>query len=430
MKINFQIVIIGVFIILGILGVLVFAGIIPLGSNKDQAGSLGTVVLWGTVKAESIKVAVQDFNSINPTFIVKYVEKDPVTFDKDLLEALATGNGPDMFFLPDNLILSYKNKIFPIPYTSYSTASFKNTFAGAGEVFLNSKGILAFPLAVDPLVMYYNRSILDTNSVVYPPQYWDDLSNLAPILTKRNNGNISISTVALGQFSNITHAKDILSTLFMQIGSSIVTESNGFFSPTLGNNDKTQDLASTLSFYLSFSDPANKVYSWNRGLPNSTEAFSSEDLVFYFGYASELQSLTNKNPNENFSVAPMPQFKNSNFKLTTGRVTGIAVSSFSKNITTALKAATLMAGGDFANQFAKAIGVVPARRDLLAQKPTDANLPVFYDSALFAKAWLDPSPADTDSIFKNMIDEVLSNSVTAYFAINDANGKLSLLLNK
>jgi len=71
---------------------------------------------------------------------VKYVQKSPETFDRDLLEALASGAGPDMFFLPDNLVFQYTNKIFTIPYGSFPLTTFKNTFAGAGEVFLTSKG--------------------------------------------------------------------------------------------------------------------------------------------------------------------------------------------------------------------------------------------------------------------------------------------------
>ena len=433
MKGNFQIIILIVFVALAVLGVLVFAGVIPLGSsnNNNKPVSLGTVVIWGTVSGGAVSQALADFNTANPTFVVRYVQKNTDILNQDLLEALVAGRGPDMFLLPDNLILSYKNRIYPISYQNYSLASFKNTFIGAGEALLTSNGILAFPIAIDPLMMYYNRSILDQNAIIFPPKYWDDFQGLIPILTKKDVSNkITQSTVALGQFSNITNAKDILTTLFMQTGNSIITENNGYFTSALNADNKTQNLASFLSFYLGFSDPAQNVYSWNRGLPNSTDAFSAENLVFYFGYASELPSLARKNPNENFLVAPVPQIKNNNFKLTSGHVLGLAVATASKNRNLALTAATLMTtSGGFANQFAKAAGIVPVRRDLLAQKPTDAYFPIFYDSALYAKSWLDPSPVDTDNIFQNMIDKVLSNSMTPDNAIRDANAKMTLLLN-
>ncbi len=150
---NFQIIILGVFIIAAIIGVLVFSGAIPIGKNNSTGGQ-GTVVLWGTFKSTDVSTMLEEFNLANPTFVVKYVQKSTETFDQDLLEALASGVGPDMFFLPDNLVYHYKNKILPIPYQSFPLSTFKNNFAGAGEVFLNSQGVLAFPISIDPLVMY------------------------------------------------------------------------------------------------------------------------------------------------------------------------------------------------------------------------------------------------------------------------------------
>ena len=412
-------------------GILVFAGLIKIGSDSNQAGSLGTVVLWGTESSQTMSQIIEDFNNANPTFVVKYVQKYPETFDNDLLEALATGTGPDLFFISNDLAYKYSDKIYTIPYTSYPLATFKTNFAGAGEVFLNSNGMLAFPLTIDPLVMYYNRNMLDANNAVYPPSNWSEFQNIISIFTKKDSANkITQSTVAMGQFSNVLNAKYILSTLFMQLGNPIVYEQNGILSSALKNSIDNNDLSLPLKFYTDFSDPLNDVYSWNRSLQNSQDAFSSENLAFYFGFSSELPSLIKKNPNENFFIAPMPQIKDSNTKLTYAHVGGIAITSSSKNFTTAFKAASIMATGDFASAYAKATNMVPARRDLLAVKQADAYNPIFYSSALFASSWLDPSTSDTDDIFKNMVEGVLSNSMTPSVSIKDASGKLDLLLAK
>ena len=233
----------------------------------------------------------------------------------------------------------------------------------------------------------------------------------------------------MGQFSNVLHAKDILATLFMQSGNGIVAEGNGFFNSTLGDTTGV-DLSSVLKFYTNFADPLNDYYSWNKSFSNSQDAFSAENLAFYFGFASELQSLVNKNPNQNFLVTSMPQIRNSNFKLTGAHVMGVAVSSFSKNSTTALTAAGLLASSDFASKLAASLGIAPARRDLLNTKPTDAYLPVFYSSALYAKSWLDPAPTDTNALFQGMVEKVLSGSMTVTQAVTDASAKLGLLLAK
>ena len=129
-------------------------------------------------------------------------------------------------------------------------------------------------------------------------------------------------------------------------------------------------------------------------------------------------------------VTEIPQISNSGFKLTSARVTGLAISAFSKNMNTAFIAAGKMSNGDFASKLANTLGVTPARRDLLAVKPTDAYSPVFYASTLYAKSWLDPSTKDTDDIFRKMIDGVLSNAFRPSDALVDAQAKMSLLLNK
>ena len=423
---NFQIIVIVVFIVAAVFSVFVFSGAIPIGKNDVNVGQ-GTVVLWGTFPATTMSSIIDSFNTLHPAYVVQYVEKSKDTFSQDLLEALAEGNGPDMFFLPDDLVLSYSKKIFTIPYTNYPLASFKSNFASAGEVFLTSKGILAFPIAIDPLMMYYNRGILDSNAIVYPPKTWNDLVDLVPTLTKKDELNkITESTVAMGQFANIDHAKDILATLFMQTGNPIVVEKNGLFTSVL--NDGNTNLAPVLKFYTDFADSLSNVYSWNRSLPSSSDAFSKEELAFYFGFASELPSLVNKNPNQNFLIAPMPQIKNASSKLTFANVHGIALSSLSKNFNTAYIAAGAMSSGDFSSSFAKAFNMAPARRDLLAVKPNDAYSPYFFDSALFARSWLDPSPKNSDDIFRNMIEKVLSNLMAPADAVIDAGAKMNLLL--
>ncbi len=429
MKGTFQIIVVIIFIAAAIFGILVFSGAIPLGNTSTQA--TGTVVMWGTVKSSTMAPLLEDFNRTNSTFTVTYVEKSPQNFDQNLLEALATGVGPDMFLLPDNLTFHYANKIFTIPYASYPLVTFKNTFAGAGEVFLNSNGLLAFPLTIDPLVLYYNRSTFDSNGIIYPPKTWNELATMVQTLTKKDSANKILEPgVALGHFSNVTHAKDILAAMFMQAGNTIVATGGGATRSTLSDLNSTYDMTSVLQFYTDFADPVKPVYSWSRSFPDSINAFSSEDVPLYFGFASELRPLLNKNPNQNFGVAPIPQIDGSPVKVTGSHVTGVAISAASKNLTTAFTAASLMATGDFAAKLSSILGIAPARRDLLALKPKDAYSPIFYDSALYAKSWRDPSSPDTDSIFRNMIDAVLSNNLKPKDAIDDASSKLDLLLLK
>jgi len=429
MKLNLQIIILAVFIISAVFGLLVFSGTIPIGNKSKTAGGQGTVVLWGTVQSSAVTPILEEFNGVNKTFSVEYVQKQEETFNQDLLEALASGTGPDMFFLPQDLVFSYSNKIFTIPYQSYPQATFKNTFVGAGEVFMTGNGILAFPIALDPMVMYYNRSHLDASNILFPPIYWDEFSGLVPKLTEKDSANKIIkSTVALGQFANINYAKDLLAMMFMQTGNPIISEKDGTRISVLDKSNSQYNLGAVLQFFTDFANPTKDVYSWNRSLPASRDFFSADNLSYYFGYASEFQSLVNANPNQNFLVAPMPQIRGGNIKLTSANVLGIAISSSSKNLNTALLASSLMATGPFASKFGPSLGMVPVRRDLLVTVPTDAYSPTFYASALFARGWMDPSDSVTDDIFRGMVERVLSGTMSYTDAVRDASSKLDLLL--
>lgn len=413
----------------GLLGVFVFAGFIDLGDKAVNSTPTGTVVLWGTVPNNLISPILDPINS-KETLKIKYVYKNPSTFDKDLLEAFAVNQAPDLFFVTDDNVINHLNKISITPYASYPLVNFKNNFTSAGEVFLNNKGILAFPILIDPLMMYYNRTLLDSNNIVYPPEYWDQFPDLVKTFTKKdNNSSLLQSTFALGQYNNINNAKNIIVSLFLQNNNEITYYNNGSYRSAIKKDILIEEsLVNSLAFYLSFADPLNLNYSWNRSLPNSLDSFSKEELVFYFGFASELKNLLNKNPNHNFGVAPLPQIRDNNLKTTHARVLGIAISANSKNKSLSPLALSNLVSGKFAEGLSYSLGIPPARRDLLAKKGLDSYTPVFYSSALFAKSFIDTK--DSNIIFKNMIEEVLSNGYKVEDAINNLSNRFNLLLLK
>lgn len=427
---NFQLILVIIFIFGGVLGVMVFAGLINLDSTGVNKGPTGTVTLWGTVPSNIVNPTITKLND-DKSYTIRYVAKNPQTFDRELLEAIALGQGPDLFLMPHDLIYKYSNKIATIPYANYPLVNFKNNFAQAGDIFLLNTGILALPITVDPLVMYYNRSVLDDNNVAFPPEFWDQLPEYVSKFTIKNDlGGLSKGAFALGQYANITHAKELLSAMFLQVGNPIVTQKfNAFFGATLfdfENVTTTNNIIKTIDFYSTFTNPLRENYTWNKSFPNSIDAFSKEDLVFYFGMSSDLRNLLAKNPNHNFQVAPIPQHRNQ-LKTTFANVTGLSVSSFSRNPTAAWDALYSLALGDFAASVSASQYIPPARRDLLNQRNTDLYFPVFYSSALFAKSWLDPSAPDTNNIFRLMIEDILSNAQKPETAVISANNRINLL---
>lgn len=427
--------ILGTFGAFVVLGVLAFAGILPGFSNTSSKENqfLGNVVIWGTLPQMTMTGIVDDFNNVNKdTVTVSYTEKSKGTFESELVEALADGVGPDVILLPQDFIVRHKNKIYPIPYEMLSERALKDTFIEEGELYLGSAGIYAVPFMVDPLVMYWNRDIFSSALVSTPPSYWDEFFGLAKTITKiDNNSNIKKSLVSFGEFGNVANAKDILSMLIMQAGSSIIAiDDNGAYRPTLSEDQESgvSPAEEAFRFYTEFSNPTKTSYSWNRSLPYSRDMFTTGDLALYFGYASEYASLQKKNPHLNFNVTTVPQTRTANRKLTFGKIQGLAILKSSKVLSADIAAVTLLSGKEIISSASTALNLPPVRRDLLAQKPKESHLSVFYDGALLSKGWLDPSSSETNAIFGEIVQDITSGRRKLSTAVENGNAQLMKLL--
>jgi len=183
-----------------------------------------------------------------------------------------------------------------------------------------------------------------------------------------------------------------------------------------------------VNFYTEFGNPSKPSYSWNRSLPNSTDYFLSGNLGLYFGFASEIGNLQLKNPNLNFDVASVPASREGGTDVSFAHFNAFAVTKSSKNINAAFTVISILSGVDGSAAFSKYLKLPSARRDLLSKKPTDAYQSVFSDSAIRAKAWLDPSPNETDAIFKTMVESITSGRARTGEAVAKVNRELSSLL--
>lgn len=431
---KFQIVFIGIFLFVSVFSLLVFADIIPLGTKKaaEQSGS-GYVVVWGSVPFRTVTGAIEELNRAVKSYTVMYIEKNPDNIEQELIEALASGKGPDIILFTDDQLLRIQDKLYPLPYASYPQALFASEFATEANLLISPGGLLGLPIGIDPLVMYYNQDMFDSASIAFPPKTWTEVSEIViPKLTKRDivdSSKITTSAIALGAYSNVGHAKDILSALFFQTGQNIVTKdaSFGFISP-LSSSISNIGAVQALDFYSSFSNPSNENYSWNRSMKDSLSSFVSGSLGIYLGYASEIGNITKTNPNLHFMVAKFPQSENTNISVTIGKMYSVGILKSSKNLNTSFLAAGTMSKPEFVTTFTKAMNIAPARRDLLSTRPEDSYSGIFYESALSARGWYDPNRSATEIIFKDVIERVSRGEQKSRDAIFYMGASLTRLL--
>lgn len=403
----FQIVVLAVFVVLFILGFLGFSDKIPLPKGKGDV-NYGEITFWGTLPAQTMNGVIEGKLRNDKSIAITYVQKDKATISRELVEALARGEGPDIFMLSEDEILKNLDKVTLIPYETYSERAFKDAFIEEGELYLSSHGIAALPFIVDPLIMYWNRDIFTSAGIVTPPQRWSQFYAMTPKIVKKDeNKNITRSFVSFGEYQNVSHAKDILSTLIMQAGNAIILRKDGTLSADIFMNSGSQTpSASAVSFYTEFSRQEKDSYSWNRSLPVSRSMFEAGDLAVYFGFASEYRGIRERNPHLNFDVGVIPQADQTATKVTFAHMQAIAIPKAAKNPNGALYGAFILTTPEVIGSVVVATGLPPVRRDLLSIRQSDAVYSVFYESAVISRAWLDPSRDDTNVLFQRMINDV------------------------
>ena len=423
---NFKIAIVTIFTLGLVIGIAIFA------LSKASSTPVAQVVVWGTIPDDAFSVAYKNSTlPKNKSVSVRYVRKDKADFDADFVEALASGTGPDVVILREDSMFKHRNKFLMIPYKSYPERNFKDTFIEGGEIFLSTDGIQALPLMIDPMVMYWNRDMFTTNLISQPPQYWDDVLRLVPTLTRKDkSGNIMQSMLSFGEWRNVANAKEILATLLLQGGTPIISYNKSYYTSVLDSqlNYPIAPGQSALNFYTQFSNPTAAMYTWNRSLPSSLNFFLSGNLATYFGFASELFSIQQKNPNLNFDVTYMPQARQATKKIVFAYMYGLAITKQSKSIAGAFATILGLTEPSSLTALETMTNLPPVRRDLLAAKPTDAYRTVFYNSALYGKAWTDPDPQATSEIFKEMVESVTSGRARVTEALGRASQLLSTFL--
>lgn len=422
-------VITGIFVVGAVGAFMVFAGIIKLGDDPQAAK--GTVTVWGTIPYQTLQPYIelakeQDLNII-------YNEKATNNYENELINAFASGTGPDLFIMPHEGILRHADKVLEIPYESFPKITYQETYIDEARLFLTDTGVLAFPVTVDPLIMYYNKPLIRSAFLLDVPEYWDEMAAFTNTITKYSGtGEISISGAGLGTYDNVQNAKALISTLVMQNGNPIIgtdTTTAKKRSVLTFDNTALAQSEEALNFYTSFAHFGSNTYSWNEALVDTQSKFIAGELAIYFGRASEIDNIQRKNPNLDFGVALLPQVRDTS-RITNGSMVGVAISKQTKNIPAAINVASKIAGSLTASGLSNDLIVAPARKDLLRIKPDDAFMTLVFNSAIISQGWLDADTETTNTIFRNLVRSINSGSLSTTDALSNANAEINNMLNR
>ena len=432
-----QIIIIGIGVLIVIFFVLLFIGVIP--GLKTGGGNLGPSAgnqlqlnIWGVVDGgdfNDINLVVDEYSKINKGVSVSYRQFDDMAdYEKTLVNALATGQAPDIFMFHNTWLPKHYDKVAPFPETVFTLSQLQQLFPKVVEQdFVSGGKVCALPLYIDTLALIYNKDVFDAKTITTPPVTWSDFQSLVPRLRQLNVLNqVSKAAAAIGGSEKSVHAaSDMISLLMMQFGNQMTLQQGKImFGP---------EALTAFNFYLQFANPSGAYYTWNNDLTYSLNSFSQGQTAIIFDYASQLPLIKEKNPYLDIGISPMPQTADTtkvqpvNF----ANYWGLAVSGQSQKQTYAWNFTLFVtANPDASNIFLQSAKKPPALRALIEKYKNDPTMGVFAKQALTARSWSQPDNNAVKQIFSNMIESVLEGRLASESALQKTQNEISALLKK
>lgn len=423
----------------GILLLLILAGVLLFSSGGKPPTTSGEVELtwWKTFEESSnVQDFIADYQTLHKNVRINFVKKDIATYEQDLIDAIASGQGPDIFSLHNDWLPKQSDKIAPMPDNLMSIRTYQETFVNvAASDFIKDNKIYAIPLSVDVLALYYNKDLLGSAGISQPPTTWPAVVANTEKLTKFTQpGQFALSGIALGTSNNVNRAVDILTLLMLQNGTQFYSTGNS--SATFdqqqtnpsGNNQSYNPGAVALDFYTQFANPAKVSYSWNSKSDFSVDAFTQGKVAMMINYAYMQDAIKDKSPNLNWGVSAVPQPSEQGIKINYANYWGETVSKMSKNQAAAWDFLKFISQKPELEKYYAKHKLVSSRKDMLAAQASDTEIGVFAENALTARSVFKSDANLYEAVFMKLIDDVILRNFKSDTALHNAAAQINLNL--
>ncbi|HLN19143.1 MAG TPA: extracellular solute-binding protein [Patescibacteria group bacterium] len=416
------------------------------------------IEIWGPVDdSYTFQEITEAYHKIYPNIkTVKYRKFSSDTYKKELLDALASGQGPDIFLIHNTWLPSFSDKIVPSPVNIINEQKFKDNFVDVAITdFFDQGKVWASPLSVDSLALYYNKDLFNEAGISSPPKDWNEFAKYSQLLTKQSSGGEIIqSGAALGTAYNINRSTDIINLLMMQSGAQ--KNDKGVLdlrTSRVTSGDNYLPAVDALNFYTQFSQATSPYYSWNPRLHYSIDAFSEGTLAMMFNYSWHIATIKDKSPKLNFAISSVPQYSGTmptnfanywGFAVAKNKIPAQGVTNdqrveqswkFIDFLTTKPTQQFSSSGGtlgggavdpnfDPAKKYIEKTRKPSARRDLIETQKTDAELSAFAKDNLIARSWKEFDPEAIENILAEMIDQVNRGQASVSSAVETANQRI------
>lgn len=448
------------FFILSLLAALTLSGALCKTVSKEvtEATKPVQLVYWRVFDdSDAFTDPIAEYAKIHPNVSIVYRKLRYEEFSSMLLNALAEDRGPDIFSIQNTWMRGYQNKILALPDSitlpyrtiqgtikkdvvwelrtnkSLSLRDLKTQFIDqvSEDVVLpstdektgaTSDKIFGLPLAVDTMVLFYNKELLNAAGIAEPAKDWQELQDHVKKLTKQDaQGNITQAGAALGAAANIDRSTDILSVLMMQNGAQM-TDDAGHATFNLvpeGLTGRTLPPGTeALTFYTDFASPQKEVYTWNETLPNSIDAFVQGKVAYMFGYSYDIPAIKSRAPKLNYGIVKLPQISG-NREVNFANYWVEVVSKKTAHSNEAWDFVQFLTNAQNAKSYLDKTRKPTALRSLIQKQTEDIELAPFASELLTAKSWYKgKNELVAEQAIKDMITTVLQGVEPIAQAIN------------
>ena len=331
----------GVIIIAGIvlLVIVTIVAIIIARSGSDTPTST-TIKVWSPYdesKAWDKLAQTYLMENTDVKLEYKYIEaNDAKDYEAKVVNAIASGNGPDIWLVRNDWLLKHQTKLAPASdYVTWSDDKNTTEEDALKDIFgdnLASQNIIdgklyGFPVAIDSLALYINteivRAVQDEFSeqenyaaielISSDPKTWAELTEWVKLVNKRSGSSFSRSGIALGTVDNTYAATDIYLAMLAQYGGNLYSEDGKNVALNLAgtaNGSTVFPAQQALALYSSFAKADSANYSWNSSMGDPVTAFAQGKVAAIIGYSSMYNQIRQVNKKlESIKVLSLPQVK-------------------------------------------------------------------------------------------------------------------------
>lgn len=386
-------------------------------SNLDKPN----ISVWGTDPIGSLDGAINGYKGVEAANVT-YTQISKAGYEEKVLNALAAGTGPDVFYLSNHSARKLLPVLAPLTSPTFNVNTARSTFPSVFESDFVIGGLAyALPLYIDTMVMAYNTRMFDSAAIVAPPKTWEEFEKTVSTLrTVSGNGQLERPAAAIGgTVKTVKYSAELIYLLMLQNGAKIVDDKGNI---TIGASGKAKD---AVDYYLKFSNTASPLYIWSDAQKESIDAFAAEEVAIIFAYQSDLAKIKAKNQFLKFEIAPMPQVSLQN-NINFASYEGLAVSKQSKNLASAWKFA-IYATTDIsqAGNYLMSTKHPPAIRALIGYNENDPIYKVFTKQALSAVGF---SPKNYEAAIDSLneaLPKIISGQLATQRALSEVESQIN-----